>query len=187
MKTIIENRILEIGIEKSVIDSKINLMVKKTELELNSSNEINQKKKELIDLGKFISCYDKEINIVDTLIEAPDFLIVYKNKTIGIELTDLVLNESEKRKEGLLRKLFNQVEIELRKVPGDLNGIYAIDFISDISFSPGNKKAVKEEIMDLICGGRATGDLTRIRKTFHNDIHIYHSEASGCLYIKQIH
>ncbi len=165
--------------EKSFIHSKIGYWLSKIETDLNSSNEISQKKKELIDLGKFILYFDQDVNIVDALCESPDFLISQDNKNIGIELTDLIIRENEKQKEGLLKKLFTQIEIELRTESGEYNGIYRVNFIDNISFNQRNQNEIKSEIINLIKGKINSGNLIKkIRKKFHTDIYFYHSEAS---------
>lgn len=179
LKILIEKRTKEMNDEKTFIHSKIDFWLNKIEVELNSSNVISQKRKELIDLGKFIYCFNQDINVIDALCESPDFLISFGNKNIGIELTDLVIRDSEKQKEGLLKKLFTQIEIELRTESIDFNGIYRVDFIKDISLNQKNQNEIKSEILNLIRLNINSGELVKeIRKTYHTDISIYHSEAS---------
>jgi len=178
-RSYVSRRAKEMDDEKSFIHSKIDFWFSRLEAELNSSNEIRQKKKELIDLGKFISCFNKDINIINALCESPDFIISIDNKNIGIELTDLVIRDKEKQKEGLLKKLFSQIENELKSELPDLKGIYRVNLIDRITFTQNNQQEIKSEIKKIIQGEIISGNLvTEIRKTFHNDIHIYHSEAS---------
>lgn len=179
LKVSIENRIEEMKSEKSLIHSKIEFWLDKIESDLKSLNEISQKKKELIDLGKFIYCFNHNINIIDALCESPDFLISENSDTIGIELTDIVIRSKEKEKEGVLKKIFNQIEIELRKESVDYNGIYRVDFIDKISFNKKNQSEIKLEIIKIIKEEINFGNhIKEIRKTYHTNIYIYHTEAS---------
>jgi hypothetical protein len=177
-KTFIKKSKIDIAKEKSFIHSKIDFWLEKLLMSLNSLHEITQKKKELIDLGKFIWCYNQNIEITDALCESPDFLISLSNRSIGIELTDLVLVEEEKEKEGLLKKLFKQVELELKNESHDYNGIYRIEFLKNISFNQINQNRIKSELLNLIRRQINSGTLIRYRKTFHTEISIYHSEVS---------
>lgn len=178
LKSLIVRRKEEIINEKSFIHSKIDIWVNKLESEISSDIIISQKKKELIDLGKFIFCFNHDIKILDGMFESPDFLVSLGDKNIGIELTDLVIRDSEKEKEGLIRNLFRQIEAELRNDSNKHNGIYRIDFIDNISFK-GNANQLKLEILNLIKENKTAGiQIKNIRKTPHTGISIYHSEAS---------
>jgi hypothetical protein len=178
LKIVVDKRMKEIRNEKLFIHSKIDFWLNKIEAELISSNEIRQKKKELIDLGKFIYCFCQSIDINDALCESPDFLISYENRTIGIELTDLVIRDEEKKKEGMLKKLFNQIEIELRAEPFDYKGIYRVNFVDSSKFDLKTQTEIKSEIINLIKGKINLSDIVKIEKTYHTDVSIYHSEAS---------
>ena len=114
LKASIDKRMKEMNNEKSFIHSKIDFWLAKIEADLKSSNEISQKKKELIDLGKFIYCFNQDVSIIDALCESPDFLISQDNNNIGIELTDLVIRENEKEKEGLLTTFPSTKEIKVK-------------------------------------------------------------------------
>lgn len=177
IKTMLDN-------QSSFIHSKIDLWLNKIELSSYSLKIKEQKRKELIEAGFFIYCFNPNIEITDALCERPDISISMNNKNIGIELTDLVIRDDEKEKEGLLKKLFNQIENELKKESNEYNGIYHVGFINDISFDQKNQIRIKSEIINLIKEKIQVGNLVnRFRKSYHSDIHIYNSEGwcSGVL------
>ena len=184
LKKFLEKSSEEMKNERSFILSKINTWMDKIEASLCSINKKEQKRKELIEFGKFISCFNKNVEITDALCESPDILFSLNDKNIGIELTDLVIRDMEKRKEGSLKKLFNQIENELKKESNEYNGIYQIGFIGDIAFSQKNQIKLKSDIKNLIKGEIQSGNLVKLlRKSYHTDIHIYHSKGwcSGAL------
>jgi hypothetical protein len=53
----------------------------------------HQKKKDLTDLGNFLSLYDNTFVVEEALRTSPDFLIRKGNKTRGLELSDLRIND----------------------------------------------------------------------------------------------
>lgn len=137
--TFLKTRTNEIKSEKEFINSKIDSWFKQIDNTLSSSNEKKQKRKELIDLGKFIHCFNKEIEIINALCESPDFLISLDQKQIGIELADVVIRQNEKQKEGILKKIFKNVENELVKESNKYNGIYKVSFPEKQQINSNNK------------------------------------------------
>jgi len=92
----------------------------------------------------------------------------------------LIIKGSEKETEGKLRKIFNQVKIELKKESIDYNGSYAIYLAEDISFNKENLAIIKSEITSLILGKISSGNLVvKFRKSSNKQISIYHSEGCG--------
>lgn len=178
-KSYIQTRLKGMDIENSFINSKISNWLSKAKSELNSSNQVKQKKKELIDLGKFIYCFNHDIIISEAICESPDFIISLNDKRIGLELSDLVISENEKQKEGFLKKIITRIEIELRELSDDFNGIYRINFRKGISLNSKVQQVIKSEIKSMITGEIAHGNfIESIRKIPHTNISIYHSEAS---------
>ncbi|MDH4474575.1 MAG: hypothetical protein QE487_18370 [Fluviicola sp.] len=175
----LKTRTNEINSEKDFIHSKIDSWLAQVENGLCSSNEKKQKRKELIDLGKFILCFNKDIEIIDALCESPDFFISLNGKQIGIELADVVIRQNEKEKEGSLKKIFTHVETELQKEPSKYNGLYKISFTEKLLFNSKNQTQIKTELLDLIKNSKSSGTvISQIRRSPHSNVSIYHSEAS---------
>lgn len=118
-----------------------------------SKIEKNQKTKEIIDVGNFLYYYDKEIKIVNAISERPDCIVSKEEKIIGIELKDLIIHKSEKEKEGVLKSIFNKVQIELETYQDKYKGIYRIEFHNDnFSLKAKDKVQIKKEIISAIEG-----------------------------------
>jgi hypothetical protein len=178
-KEYLQTRKAEMQSERSFILSKIDDWLFNLESIYKSKSEIKQKRKEIIDFGKFIYCFNQDIKIVNAFCESPDILISLDEKLIGVELTDLVIRNNEKEKEGLLQKLFTQIEEELEAESDKYNGIYSVEFIDSIDLNSKNQKLIKKEIKEIIQGEISFGNLvTRIHKSFNTNIHLYDSEAS---------
>ena len=166
--------------EKSFIDSKIDAWLEKINSSTLSSNDVKQKSKELIDLGEFILCFDERIQIIDGICESPDFIISHDSRIVGVELADLVIRVNEKEKEGWLRKIFNQIEIELKENLTDYNGIYRVDIVRNILLNRHNQEVLKSEIIHLIKENISSCQLVSgVRKSYHTDVHIYSDEGCG--------
>src|ERR1035437_2528995 len=105
---------IELKEMKKLVFEKIQFWLDEIEkLKLSRTNK-KQKVKEIIDLGNFIQSYNKEI-IITAIGESPDFFIQEGKTKIGIELSDLVIRNSEKEKEGILKQIFSDIETELEK------------------------------------------------------------------------
>lgn len=178
LKMFLEKRVKEIDSEKSFLHSILDVWLNKIDSSYSSSNRRRQKKTELIDLGKFICCFNTGISILEAFCESPDFLVSFNNHNIGIEHTSLIIRDDEKEREGILNKIFRQIEVELRKEPKDYKGLYNIRLVEDIAFSNENQLAIKAEITGLIKGTIDSPNLIKIRRMPHTDIHISHSKAS---------
>lgn len=174
----LKNRTNQIKSEKDFIHSKIDSWLTLVENGLSSTIEKKQKEKELIDLGKFILCFNESIEIVDAICESPDFLISLDKKQIGIELADVIIRSDEKQKEGTLKKIFTYVETELTKEPNKYNGIYRVSFPEKLELNSNNKNKIQIELLELIKTSQSAGTvISNIRKTPHTNVSIYHSEA----------
>lgn len=139
--------------ERNLIKEKIDPWLEKVDSKLFSENERKQKRKELIDLGNFLHYLDKDIRIKEAFTESPDFIIKSKENLIGVELKDLVIDISEKEKEGLLKSIFKEV---IKSLETDLNkykGSYRIEFIEEnFSLKRNNRELIKNEIISNIKG-----------------------------------
>lgn len=145
-----------------------------------SPKDKKQKTKEIIDLGNFLQVYNKDI-IITSLGESPDFLIQEGTQRIGIELTDLVIRPAEKEKEGILKKLFLEIESEFRDEENTYKGIYRISFRDENqTFKKAEKENIKIEIINSIKHPEFPKTyIKEIRKTPHSKIHLYKGEATS--------
>lgn len=156
-------------------------------LSLKSSNNIRQKEKELNDLVKFIYYMGKSIEIIDVTTECPDFIIKVDGELVGIELTDVILNDKEKQKEGLLQKIFTQIELELQHDEESYRGIYRVDFRENITFNLEEQRQIKQEIKDFIQGKIYQYSLIEsVEKIVNSNLHIYHSEPFTAGNLKRV-
>ncbi len=175
--------------QEKFVDELTDSWITKYKATSRSSNKLIQKQKELIDLAKFAFCYDREIKIQNALCESPDFAISLRDELIGIELTDMVIIDSEKQKEGILNKLFTQVTKELKAFGDKYNGLYAFDFITEINLNREGISIIKSEIINIVQGNISSSNIvTYFHKLAHNDAYIYQAQASmiGPLYRNQI-
>lgn len=176
----IENRSREIDSEKKFIHTKIDTWVNKLESSSLNKKEVKRKNHELIDIAKFISCFDKSINIIDALGECPDIIINCNNKIIGVELTDLISQTESKKKEGILLKIFNRIESELLKESNSYNGIYRVEFINENDICTKNEKKIRDEILQIIKGNlNSNSFISEVRPSYHTNIHLYASLGSS--------
>jgi hypothetical protein len=150
-----------------------------------SLNEKERKKKnrESRFLGKFIESYNKKITITKSQ-ESPDFEILLDGKTFGIEIKELEFND--KRRKGVLDKMFTEINKELKIPSNEFQGTYKITFRDpSLQFPNDIKQKVKEEILTLIKTNATeyNGEfIENIRKTRTNSgtVDVYESALGIC-------
>jgi hypothetical protein len=162
--------------ENEFVLCKIGIWLKKNELSNNSKQIKQQNKKELIDLGAFICCYNPDIEVIDGLRESPDFIVSYKNKKIGVELRDLC-NQDEMRNENVLKMLFKNVEDEIKtKTPsllGSFNISLKVNNINKMDYIP-----FKNELLKLITNESVENKyINAIRESKSSKLHIYSGQG----------
>lgn len=113
-----------------------------------SPNQKSQKDKEIKDLGRFISMYNRSISIVDALCERPDAIIRCEGEFIGVELSDVVIEQNEREKEGLLKKIHATVEELLLKQNPNWKGNYMIRYFPNIKLN--TNKIINEVVCHII-------------------------------------
>ena len=89
LKNFFGNRSKEIKIVRDQILWVIGEHIEEIDKSTLSELDKQQKKKELTDLGNFLSLYDKTI-VVEEVRTLPDFFILKGNTTISLELSDLI-------------------------------------------------------------------------------------------------
>ncbi len=178
LSDIISEGLIKMAMEKSFVHGKIDPWIERISSSHKSDNERKQKIKELIDLGKFIYLFNQNIAIVDGFRERPDFTIAFENRVVGLELSDLVIRQDEKEKEGILKKMFEQIKNDLSKHDSQYKGIYSVGLPSNVDLSSAGRQLIKTEIRNIIDGKYSHGTVVnKVRKTPHTGIHLYCSQA----------
>jgi predicted CopG family antitoxin len=90
-----------------------------------------RKRKELIDLIKFITTCDKNINILSGQFEKPDFIVRFEEELYGLEHTE-VIDEVKKRQFEFNQSFVKRVEEHFIKKYGDVKMHINISFKNDI-------------------------------------------------------
>jgi len=152
----------KLGSDRKNILNEIQTLLDKIESSNLSRSDKKQKTKEIIDLGCFLYYTNRKINIIDTLSEKPDFIILQDQKRIGIELKDLVIRQEEREKEGIIKKLFDDIEKELILNGSKYHGLYEVRFFDDNqSLGKKDREDIKNEIISLIT--RESSKQTRVK------------------------
>jgi hypothetical protein len=151
LKAFLEKTKKDMDSHKSYVNALIDPWISKLEALNLSSKIIDQKKKELIDLGSFIQVYNSEIRILDALCERPDFIVELDGEIIGIELTDVIVNLEAKKKEGTYKKLFDGIEKKLSQLGNHYKGIYRITFNSNaFKLDQNSRQIIEEDIIQAV-------------------------------------
>lgn len=122
-----------------------------------------QKKTELLLLNTLFQHYP-EMEIENLIGESPDFIINYKGKRIGIEVSEIINHFELKKKESYVNHIFRTVESMLSKYKS-LYGIYHlnIDYFQD-NFYQQPEQLIKE-ISSAITNNKRTKLVKNIRRT----------------------
>lgn len=124
-----------------------------------------QKKTELLLLNTLFQHYP-EMEIENLTGESPDFIINYKGKQIGIEVSEIINHLELKKKESYINHIFRTVEKELSEYKS-LYGIFHlnIDYFQD-DFYQQPEQLIKE-ISSAITNNKKTKLVKNIRRTPH--------------------
>ncbi|WP_333852131.1 hypothetical protein [Epilithonimonas sp.] len=124
-----------------------------------------QKKTELLLLNSLFAHYP-DIEIENLTGESPDFIINYKGKQIGIEVSEVINHLELKKKESYINHIFRTVEKLLTEYKS-LYGIYHlnIDYTQD-DFYQQPEQLIKE-ISSAITNNKKTKLVKHIRRTPH--------------------
>lgn len=136
----IQNEIVKMNEEKQSINSIISKFLPFIE------NNI-LKRRELNILGKFINCMQSEqIEIIEFDREAPDFLIKYSNKLIGLEIIEAKNNNIKPKTTNEL--LEEASKFFVKKYP-EINIVVTFTFKNyELSFNKTNKASYIQQICD---------------------------------------
>ncbi|WP_379965025.1 hypothetical protein [Epilithonimonas sp. UC225_85] len=124
-----------------------------------------QKKTELLLLSTLFAHYP-EIEIENLVGESPDFIINYKGKRIGVEVSEIINHFELKKKESYINHIFRTVESLLSDYKS-LSGIYylSIDYLQqDFYMQP---EQLIKEISSAITNNKNTKFVKHIRRTPH--------------------
>ena len=124
-----------------------------------------QKKTELLLLATLFKHYP-EIEIENLTGESPDFIINYKGRRIGLEVSEIINHFELKRKESYINGIFRRVEQQLSDYKS-LCGIYYLDidyFQEEFYTQP---ELMIKEILSAITNQKRTKFVKHIRRTPH--------------------
>jgi hypothetical protein len=183
LQAFFKNRAKAIQDEKDLMLSIIGAHLEKIDQSKLSAVDAEQKKKEVIDLGKFIALYDQKITIEETVRESPSFIIRSHKKWMGVELLDLHSNLDAQKTEGTIDTLFREIEEELKDISHAIHGVYKIKLLGHVSFDT-QKNEIKKDIIRCIKTSETDSTyLSSIEKSPGDILHLYTNETynSGVL------
>ena len=96
-----------------------------------SDNEWRKKKRELINLGKFIVSKGDDIKIVE-IREEPDFIVDWQDEKIGLEIVEVIYEEA-RRKAQKSDWLINQIHKAFKESFPNINLFFSLNFEFDIT------------------------------------------------------
>jgi len=178
LKNFFRNRTKEIKDEKDQVISIIGSHLEKIDDSTLSEIDKKNNKKDLTDLGNFLKSFDDTIIIEEAIRESPDFLVRKGQKTIGVELRD-IYRDSDSKKTGIVEKILEEVESELKSLEPETKGVYKINFKENISFG-AETRPIKDEIIHCISASELPNKyVTSIDKSSGEALHLYSNETSS--------
>ena len=149
---------------QNINKNNLNLWYQQIERAKLSEREEHQKKLELLLISSLFQHYP-DIEIEELICESPDFIIKYQNKTIGLEVSEIINNFELKKKETQLEKIFRSIENRLEKISNQYHGIHFLsiaDCEEDLHKSPDQ---IEESIFQLITQNKKSKYVQKIRRT----------------------
>lgn len=127
-----------------------------------------KKKTEILLLNSFLHHFP-DVQFENLICESPDFIAKVNDKTIGIELTEVINDLDKKKVECILNKIFRETEILLEQEnTAKYRGVYFLEF-QHISLSELQTKRL--EIINSICKSikrkKPSGYVKKIRRSPH--------------------
>ncbi|MGC4129751.1 MAG: hypothetical protein QM564_09385 [Bergeyella sp.] len=127
-----------------------------------------KKKSEVLLLNSFLHHFP-HIQFENLICESPDFIVKADDKTIGIELTEVINHLEMKKTECILNKIFREAEIMLEQEnTAGLRGVYFLEF-KNITLE--NLQEKRSEIIHSICRSikrnKPHGWVRKLRKSPH--------------------
>ncbi|NAW50742.1 hypothetical protein GNY06_04875 [Elizabethkingia argentiflava] len=156
---------LELCINSQKINkNNLNIWFQRIEESHLSEREEYKKKLELSLIASLFQHFP-EIEIENLICESPDFIIKYKNKKIGLEVSEIINHFELKKKETQISKIFRNVEKRLEEGFGNYSGIYYMSLQeNDVDFNK-NPQIVEQEIISYIIKRKKTKYIQKMRKT----------------------
>ncbi|GAB3518132.1 hypothetical protein [Emticicia fontis] len=171
-KLFLQRREEEEELKAKLINNKIEFWNKKIDASSMSGKEKNKNKLELTDLGYFIYSYNYNLNIVDGNRERPDFILNDGVNNIGIELTELITSQQHRKFDGILKRIFREIERDLKINNPTISGVYSVDFYPYVMYQ-SNVKDVKNELFNLIKDKKSSGKFIKNLIVYpHNEFSI---------------
>jgi hypothetical protein len=110
-----------------------------------SDNEWRKKKRELINLGKFIVAKGDDVSIIEVR-EEPDFVVKWQNQKIGMEIVE-VIDEVARQKAQKNEWLINQIHKTFKEHFPNTHLFFSLSFEIDITnITKKEKKRLQQEI-----------------------------------------
>lgn len=140
-----------------------------------------KKKTEILLLNSFLHHFP-EVQFENLTCESPDFIASFKNKKIGIELTEVINHLEIKKIESQLNKIFRQAELLLEQEDtAKFRGVYFLEFrnLSKIDLLEKQEEIV-QNIRKCISQNKSYGYVKKIRKSPHRrNVFITHDFTMG--------
>lgn len=127
-----------------------------------------RKKAEILLLNSFLHHFP-DIRLENLICESPDFIAKSDNKTIGIELTEVINHLEIKKMECILNKIFRESEMLLENEnTAKYRGVYFLDFCAVSLQGLHNKRQdIIRHIYKSIRSGKPYGCIKSLRKSPH--------------------
>ncbi|WKZ60449.1 MAG: hypothetical protein QY309_03020 [Cyclobacteriaceae bacterium] len=122
-----------------------------------AKNEDKQKILELCQVGKLISSYFDDFEIMKVS-EKPDFVISNGQLTVGLE-HQLILDPETKSKEGFYSNIFDKVERKLIQDDAIPNFLLNVIIKGDADLTVNNKDLIINQLVDILRDFLFTGEL----------------------------
>ncbi len=127
-----------------------------------------KKKSEVLLLNCFLHHFP-HVQLENLICESPDFIAKVGNKTIGIELTEVINHLEIKKVECILNKIFREAELLLEQEnTAKYRGVYFLEFhnitIQDLQ---NRRDEIIQNIRKSVIRNKALGIVKKIRKSPH--------------------
>ena len=152
---------------QNINQNNLNLWYQQIEGACLSEREEYQKKLELLLITSLFHHFP-EIEIENLICESPDFIIKYKDKKIGLEVSEIINHFELKKKETQISKIFRNIEKYLEKTQQNFSGIYYLSLNEHDNDFHKKPEMVEQEIISCITDNKKSKYVQKIRRTPYN-------------------
>jgi len=127
-----------------------------------------RKKSEILLLNSFMHHFP-HVQFDNLVCESPDFIATINDKTVGIELTEVINHLEIKRIESQMNKIFRQTEIRLENEnTAKYRGVYFLEFQNLVQIDlQGKQEEIIQSIVKSIKQNRPYGYVKSLRRSPH--------------------